>query len=190
MEWNGKKLGKGEFSLTERRLQVSSGPTIFTINWKNNADDVNFLLNNKVHFNLVGMDRNLDLDLDWGMHKLIDFDLSTPENIHIKLAALGRTPSLGNFTIDRNIFFRSLNHNLTLDFTGDTTFSLGPLSVYSPIHTEIKASYNTVECNLTGDLKKVIAGKEYGLSFPKGIYSMPTIKFPSGLGFSIQLGTD
>ena len=172
------------------RLQVSSGPRIFTVNWKKNADDIDFLLDNKVHFNFIGMDRNLDVDLDWGSHNWIDFDFSTPENLHFKLAADGWNPSLGNFTINRNIFFRSLNHSLALDLMGDTVFSLGPLAAYSPVHTEIRAEFNMDECNLTGDFKKVIAGKQYGVSFPKGIYSMPTIKFPSGLGFSIQMGTE
>ena len=171
-------------------MQVSSGPRIFTVNWKKNADDIDFLLDNKVHFNFIGMGRNLDVDLDWGSHRWIDFNISTPENIHFKLAADGRTPSLGNFTVNRNIFFRSLNHTLTLDLMGNTNFSLGPLAAYSPVHTEIKAEFNMDECNLSGDFKKVIAGKHYGVSFPKGIYAMPTIKFPSGLGFSIQMGTE
>ena len=171
-------------------LQVSSGSHMFTANWKKNADDIDFLLDNKVHLNFIGMERNLDLDVDWGSHNWIDFNLSTPENIHFKLAANGRTPSLGNFTINRNIFFRSLNHILTLDLMGDTIVSLGPLAAYSPVHTEIKAEFNTDEYNLTGDFKKVIAGQPYGVSFPKGIYSMPTVKFPSGLGFSIQMGTE
>ena len=169
---------------------MSRGPRIFTVNWGKNADDIDFLLNNKIHLNLVGMDRNLDVGLDWWMHKLLDFDLATPENIHLNLATTGGTPSLGNFTINRNLFFRSLKGILEIDFTGDTMFSHGPFAAYSPIHTEIKASYNTDECNLSGDFKKVIAGKEYGVSFPKGIYAMPTIKFPSGLGFSVQLGTE
>ena len=176
--------------MTEGIIQVSSGPRIFTVNWKKNTDNIDFLLDNKVHFNFIGVDRNLEVDLDWGSHNWIDFDFSSPENIHFKLDANGWTPSLGNFTVNRNILFRSLNHNLTLDFMGHTTFLLGPLAAFSPVHTEIKAEFDMDECNLTGDFKKVIAGKEYGLSFPKGIYSMPTLKFPSGLGFSIQMGTE
>merc|ERR1711978_866027 len=50
---------------------LSNGKSLTTtITWKNRWDSPNFLLDNKVHVNLDGTERKLDLNMDWGMSKL------------------------------------------------------------------------------------------------------------------------
>merc|ERR1711910_39656 len=83
--WNGKKLGKGDFTMTNKRFTttqtLSNGKSLTTtITWKNRWDSPNFLLDNKVHVNLDGTERKLDLNMDWGMSKLPDMDLNTPDD--------------------------------------------------------------------------------------------------------------
>ena len=51
----------------------------------------NFLLDNKIHVNLNGTERTLNLDLDWDMSKLPDIDLSFPESGHCKMNAIATT---------------------------------------------------------------------------------------------------
>merc|ERR1711953_1271873 len=87
--WNGKKLGKGDFTMTDKRFTttqtLSNGKSLTTtITWKNRWDSPNFLLDNKVHVNLDGTERKLDLNMDWGMSKLPDMNLNTPEDGHFK----------------------------------------------------------------------------------------------------------
>merc|ERR1712181_28737 len=77
--WNGKKLGSGDFTLTDKRFTttqtLSNGKSLTTtITWKNRWDSPNFLLDNKVHVNLDGTERKLGLNLDWGMSKLPDME--------------------------------------------------------------------------------------------------------------------
>merc|ERR1712210_143289 len=79
--WNGKKLAKGDFTLTDKRFTTTqtlyNGKSLTTtITWKNRWDSPNFLLDNKVHVNLDGTERKLDLNMDWGMSKLPDMDLN------------------------------------------------------------------------------------------------------------------
>ena len=38
----------------------------YTSSRNRNADDIDFLLDNQVHFNFIGIDRSLDVDMDWG----------------------------------------------------------------------------------------------------------------------------
>merc|ERR1711936_1140152 len=95
IEWNGKKLGKGDFTLTDKRFTttqtLSNGKSLTTtITWKNRWDSPNFLLENKVHVNLDGTERKLDLNMDWGMSKLPDMNLNTPEDGHFKMTAVGQ----------------------------------------------------------------------------------------------------
>merc|ERR1712192_233569 len=95
--WNGKKLGSGDFTLTDKRFTttqtLSNGKSLTTtITWKNRWDSPNFLLDYKVHVNLDGTERKLDLNLDWGMSKLPDMDLNTPETATSRCPPWARTP--------------------------------------------------------------------------------------------------
>merc|ERR1712088_974553 len=88
--WNGKKLAKGDFTMTDKRFTttqtLSNGKSLTTtITWKNRWDSPNFLLDNKVHVNLDGTERKLDLNMDWGMSKLPDMNLNTPDDGHFKM---------------------------------------------------------------------------------------------------------
>merc|ERR1712126_22820 len=66
--WNGKKLAKGDFTMTDKRFTttqtLSNGKSLTTtITRKNRWDSPNFLLDNKVHVNLDGTERKLDLNM-------------------------------------------------------------------------------------------------------------------------------
>merc|ERR1712076_63537 len=72
---------KTEFTLTDKRFTttqtLSNGESLTTtITWKNRWDSPNFLLDNKVHVNLDGTERKLDLNMDWGMSKVPDMNLT------------------------------------------------------------------------------------------------------------------
>ena len=180
IEWNGKKLGKGDFTLTDKRFTttqtLSNGKSLTTtITWKNRWDSPNFLLDNKVHVNLDGTERKLDLNMDWGMSKLPDMDLNTPEDGHFKMTAVGQNARWGDYSINRDLQWGSTNRRLSLDLTGDAEFGAGPLAAASPVQTEVKLSFDVNNADLNGKFMKVYAGKEYSVVFQPG-FTMPSIK--------------
>merc|ERR1719328_597396 len=178
--WNGKKLGKGDFTMTDKRFTttqtLSNGKSLTTtITWKNRWDSPNFLLDNKVHVNLDGTERKLDLNMDWGMSKLPDMDLNTPEDGHLKMTAVGQNARWGDYSINRNLQWGSSSRRLSLDITGDAEFGAGPLAPASPIQTEVKLNFDVDNTDLNGKFMKVYAGKEYSVVFHPG-FTMPSIK--------------
>merc|ERR1711910_76878 len=180
IEWNGKKLGKGDFTLTDKRFTttqtLSNGKSLTTtITWKNRWDSPNFLLDNKVHVNLDGTERKLDLNMDWGMSKLPDMDLNTPDSGHFKMTAVGKNARWGDYSINRNLQWGSSSRRLSLDITGDAEFGAGPLASASPVQTEVKLTFDVDNTDLNGKFMKVYAGKEYSIVFQPG-FTMPSIK--------------
>ena len=178
--WNGKKLAKGDFTLTDKRFTttqtLSNGKSLTTtITWKNRWDSPNFLLDNKVHVNLDGTERKLDLNMDWGMSKLPDMNLNTPEDGHFKMTAVGQNDRWGDYSIDRDLKWGSSRRKLSLDITGDAAFSAGPLASSSPVQTEVKLEFDVDKADLNGKFMKVFAGKEYSVVFQPG-FTMPSIK--------------
>jgi hypothetical protein len=181
IEWNGKKLAGSDYTITDKRFQVTQrmgGKSMTTtVDWKNSWDSPNFLLDNKVNVKLDGTDSNLDLAMDWGMDKVPDLDLSTAENAHMKLRAMGNSPRWGDYSISRDITCASAQRKISVDLVGESSFELGAMAASSPIHTSIKASFDVDKTDLVGKFKKVLAGKEYSIEFPKGSFVMPTMKF-------------
>merc|ERR1719284_1468283 len=178
--WNGKKLGKGDFTMTDKRFTttqtLSNGKSLTTtITWKNRWDSPNFLLDNKVHVNLDGTERKLDLNMDWGMSKLPDMDLNTPEDGHFKMTAVGQNARWGDYSINRNLQWGSSSRRLSLDLTGDSEFGAGPLAAASPVQTEVNLTFDVDNSDLNGKFMKVYAGKEYSVVFQPG-FTMPSIK--------------
>jgi hypothetical protein len=180
IEWNGKKLGKGDYTMTDKMFKttqtLASGKHLTTtINWKNKWDTTKFLLDNQVHVNLDGSERTLDLNLDWGMSKIPDMDLSTPESFHLKINGVGNNKRWGDYKIIRDIAFASGGRQLSLDVTGDSSFSNGALAAASPIKTLVKLNLEVDKMDLNGKVMKVMAGKEYSILFHRG-FTMPSIK--------------
>merc|ERR1711936_428396 len=178
--WNGKKLGKGDFTMTDKRFTttqtLSNGKSLTTtITRKNRWDSPNFLLDNKVHVNLDGTERKLDLNMDWGMSKVPDMDLNTPEDGHLKMTAVGQNARWGDYSINRNLQWGSSSRRLSLDITGDAEFGAGPLASSSPVQTEVKLNFDVPSADLNGKFMKVFAGKEYSITFNPG-FNMPSIK--------------
>jgi hypothetical protein len=181
IEWNGKKLGVGEYALTDNRFTttqtLASGKSLTTtINWKNKWDSAAFLTDNKVSVVLDGTERKLNLDMDWNMAKVPDMDLSTPESGHFKMNGVGQNKRWGDYSISRDFSWSTANRKITVDLTGDASFGAGPLAARSPIQTEIKFTYDSPTKDLEGKFMKVMAGKEYSISFPRGSFKMPSIK--------------
>merc|ERR1719310_1506178 len=135
----------------------------------------NFLLDNKVHVNLDGTERKLDLNMDWGMSKLPDMDLNTPDSGHFKMTAVGKNARWGDYSVNRDLKWGSSNKKLSLDITGDAEFGAGPLASSSPVQTEVKLNFDVPSADLNGKFMKVFAGKEYSITFNPG-FNMPSIK--------------
>merc|ERR1712038_1263476 len=155
---------------------LSNGKSLTTtITWKNRWDSPIFLLDNKVHVNLDGTERKLDLNMDWGMSKLPDMNLNTPEDGHFKMTAVGQNARWGDYSINRNLQWGSASRRLSLDITGDAEFGTGPLAASSPIQTEVKLTFDVNNADLNGKFMKVFAGKEYSVVFQPG-FTMPSIK--------------
>merc|ERR1711994_433039 len=145
------------------------------ITWNGRWDSPNFLLDNKVHVNLDGTERKLDLNMDWGMSKLPDMDLNTQDSGHFKMTAVGKNARWGDYSVNRDLKWGSSRRKLSLDITGDAAFSAGPLASSSPVQTEVKLEFDVDKADLNGKFMKVFAGKEYSVVFQPG-FTMPSIK--------------
>jgi len=179
--WNGKKLGSGDYTLDDHKFTtsqtLSDGRALkTTITWDTNWDTVDFFKNNKVKVVLDGTERQLNLDMDWGMNKIPDLDFGTPENGHFKMNAVGKNARWGDYSINRNFKWNSASQRLSVDLSGEASFQSGVLASQSPIQTDIKFTYDKPTNDLEGKFMKVMAGKEYSITFPKGSFKMPSIK--------------
>ena len=163
------------FSTTQTLVNGRSLTT--TISWKNDWGSTIFLLDNKVHVNLDGTERKLDMAMEWGLSKLPDMDFSTPENGYFMMNAIGKNNRWGDFYINRDVSVASSNGKLTCDLTGNSKFTKGALASPTPIETLVKASFNVTNWDLEGVFKKVVAGKEYSITWPKGTFVIPLVKF-------------
>merc|ERR1712191_23215 len=64
------------------------------------------------------------------------------------------------------------NGVLGVDVAGKANFAAGPMASKSPIDTDVKLSYNVKKTDLVGTFKKVMAGKEYSITFPAGSFKI------------------
>ena len=182
IEWNGKKLGKGDYKIEGNRFSTTQtledGRSLTTtVTWKNTYSNSNsHLLDNKVNINLDGTERRLNLDLEWDMSKVPDMDLNTPESGHLRLMAEGNNRRWGDYSISREVSLASAARVLSLDVSGMASFSAGLLAARSPVVTSVVLEYDVDKTDLAGHFSKVMAGKEYSITFPKGSFRMPSVK--------------
>jgi len=181
IEWNGRKLGSGDYTLTDNSFSttqsLANGKSLTTtITWKNKWDTVAFLLDNVVNVKLDGTERNLDLNMEWGMNKVPDMNFNTAENGHFKATAVGHNARWGDYSVNRDLTWESGNRKFAATMTGNANFGAGALHASSPIITDIHFTYDMAASDLEGTFKKVLAGKEYSITFPRGSFKMPTIK--------------
>merc|ERR1712179_76077 len=181
IEWNGRKLGSGDYTLTDNSFSttqtLADGKSLTTtITWKNKWDTVAFLLDNAVSVKLDGTERRLDLDVEWGMNKVPDMNFNTAENGHFKAKAVGHNARWGDYSDDRDVTWSSGNRRLTAAVRGTANFGAGALHASSPIVTDMHFTYDLAAHDLEGTFKKVLAGKEYSITFPRGSFKMPSIK--------------
>merc|ERR1712010_82117 len=148
IEWNGRKLGSGDYTLIDNAVSVK----------------------------LDGTERRLDLDMEWGMNKVPDMNFNTAENGHFKAKAVGHNARWGDYSVDRDVTWSSGNRRLTAAVRGTANFGAGALHASSPIVTDMHFTYDLAAHDLEGTFKKVLAGKEYSITFPRGSFKMPSIK--------------
>ena len=188
VEWDGKQLGNSMFSLTDRKFQVTDLTHTFTLDWAKAPSSPDFMLDNKVHMMLTGKaDRKLELDLGFGMSKVVDMFTGLPETGFFKLTAGGKCESLGDFTIKRDAQLKALGNTVGVEMTGEAKFGRSILAHHSPMTTKVDATYNIGSHDMVGMFQKVLAGHEYSISFPVGTFGLPTIQMASGWGFPIHI---
>merc|ERR1711979_177503 len=100
------------------------------------------------------------------MGKVPDMNFNTAENGHFKATAVGHNARWGDYSVNRDLTWESGNRN----------FAAGALHAASPIVTDIHFTYDMAATDLEGTFKKVLAGKEYSITFPRGSFKVPTIK--------------
>jgi len=181
IEWNGKKLGSGDYELTDHSFKttqtLASGKSLTTtVTWKNKWETPEFFTDNDISVVLDGTERKLNLDIRLRMDKIPDMNFNTPEKGSLIIKANGQNSRWGTYSIDRDIKWSSNSQKLTTDVTGKSTFSAGNLAAKSPIITDIHLTYDIPTTDLEGTAKKVLAGKEYSITFPHGSFRMPAIK--------------
>jgi len=178
VEWNGEKLGTGNYalSLSKRMFQtttnLANGKSLTTtIGWQGDS-----YLDNALAVELtVDSANSISINSTWKLNKLPDLDLSTPEDGQLNLAVQGVSSKWGDYRINRKVEFSSAARKISLDLTGDSVFSSEALAAYSPIATEVKLALDVDKVDLDGKVKKVIAGKEYSIEFQPGL-AMPIIR--------------
>merc|ERR1712098_463042 len=120
-----------------------------------------FFKNNEVQVIFKDTERNLDLNMNWDMDKFPGIGL-------VKVTAVGRSPRLGDFSANKNLNWNTDGDKVDLDLNGNSQFGEGILANFSPIVTMVDVSYDYQALDLVGKVSKVMAGKEYSITFPVG----------------------
>merc|ERR1712212_325042 len=176
IEWNGEKLGTGDYVLSGRMFKtttnLANGKSLTTtVGW--NGDSY---LDNAVAVELaVDSVNSISINSTWKLNKLPDLDLSTPEEGQLDVAVHGVSSKWGDYRINRKVEFSSAARKISLDLTGDSVFASEALAAYSPIATEVKLTFDVDKADLDGKVKKVVAGKEYSIEFQPGL-AVPIIR--------------
>merc|ERR1711983_378234 len=173
IEINGKKLGSGDYTLTDNSFSTK-------ITWegalpKNKDEAANFFAQNNVKVHATGSKRNFDIDLSWKATKP-DWDWSTPESMKMNLNIKGKGPRWGDYRLSRDVAIKVENKIIEWDLSGESHFGKGLMATATPIMTEIHLKYLIPQGDLQGKLSKVINAKEYSIDFPAGRGVMPAIR--------------
>merc|ERR1712001_290040 len=184
IEINGKKLGRGDYTLTDNsfktKITVADGNWIEPkITWQgrlpnNKQEAEKFFLKNSLTAEVKGSKRHFNADFDWKMDKP-DFDFSTPWDCKMNFNIAGEGPNWGTYSISRDVKAAVSDHVIHLAVTGDASFTLGVFHHISPVQTNVDLTYKMNAKDLVGKFSKVIKGKEYSIEFPAGSFVMPKI---------------
>merc|ERR1711971_698841 len=171
-EINGKKLGSGDYTLTDNSFKPK-------ITWQgrlpnNKVEAEAFFLKNSLKAEVKGSKRHFNAGLDWKMDKP-DFDFSTPWDCKMNFNIAGEGPNWGTYSISRDVKAAVSDHVIHLTVNGDASFTLGVFEHISPVHTDVDLTYKMNARDLVGKFSKVIKGKEYSIDFPAGSFVMPKI---------------
>jgi len=183
-EINGKKLGSGDYTLTDNSFQTKI--TIADGNWiepkitwqgrlPNNAREAEkFFLKNSLTAQVKGSKRHFNADLDWKMDKP-DFDFSTPWDCKMNFNIAGEGPNWGTYSLSRDMTASVANKVIKFAVSGDSSFTKGVFAKISPVNTDVDLTFMINDRDLVGKFSKVIKGKEYSIEFPAGSFVMPKI---------------
>jgi len=181
IEWNGKEVAKGDFSKGVKQFKAKttlpSGKWLeATVSWK--RDFETSCHDNGITVVVTGSERNSNLAVDWKFTHF-DWDLSTPESGTFKVVSSGQGPNWGDYSIKRDGSFDMSNKVATLTIAGEATFTKGPFAPLSPAITNVDLKFDLNKKDLSGKFAKLFKGKEYSITFPKGVgfKAMPMIKF-------------
>merc|ERR1711970_90551 len=183
VEINGKELAKGDYTLTDNSFstKITLGNDYLEpkITWEgklpNSRQEAEaFMLKNNVDVKVTGSKRNLDLNLNWKMTKP-DFNFGTPENGKISMNAKGNNPTLGDYSLSRDINWHVENKVIDFNLNGMAHFAKGRLATSTPIETSVNFKVLLDKTDLIGKFMKKIDGKEYSVDFPAGSGVMPKI---------------
>merc|ERR1711936_779960 len=181
---NGKKLGSGDYTLTDNsfstKVTVADGNWIQPkITWegklpKTKSEAEAFFLKNSLNVEATGSKRSFNGALSWKMDKP-DFDFTTPWNCKLNLTLQGEGPNWGTYHINRDMKAAVANKVIEFAVTGDADFTKGVFSKISPVKTEVDLKYVMDDRDLIGKFSKVMNGKEYSVDFPVGSGVLPKI---------------
>merc|ERR1712088_364897 len=168
-EINGKKLGSGDYELTDNsfktKITIADGNWIEPkITWQgrlpNNAREAeSFFLKNSLTADVKGSKRHFNADLNCKMN----FNMA------------GEGPNWGTYSISRDVKAAVANKVIKLAVNGDASFTKGVFAKISPVTTDVDLKYLMDDRDLVGKFSKVIKGKEYSIDFPAGSFVMPKI---------------
>merc|ERR1711910_320262 len=169
---NGKKLGSGDYTLTDNsfstKVTVADGNWIQPkITWegklpKTKSEAEAFFLENSLNVEATGSKRSFNGALSWKMDKP-DFDFTTPWNCKLNLNLQGEGPNWGTYRIARDMKAAVANKVIEFDVTGDADFTKGVFAKISPVKTEVDLKYVMDDRDLIGKFSKVMNGKEYSV---------------------------
>merc|ERR1711962_680498 len=115
--------------------------------------------------------------MSWQMNKVPDMNFfNTAGNGYFGATAVGYNARWETFFVNRDLFWDSDNGKFTATLKGKADFDAGVLHASSPIITDINFTYDMADSDFEGTFKKVLAGKEYSITFPRGSFKVPTIK--------------
>jgi len=184
IEINGKKLGSGDYTLTDNsfktKVTVADGNWIEPkITWQgklpNNAREAEkFFLKNSLTAEVKGSKRHFNADFDWKMDKP-DFDFSTPWDCKMNFNIAGEGPNWGTYSLSRDVTASVANKVIKFAVAGDSSFTKGVFAKISPVNTDVDLTFMINDRDLVGKFSKVIKGKEYSIEFPAGSFVMPKI---------------
>merc|ERR1711909_268935 len=164
------KVGlKGELTLNPESLLYRTvvGKYQFLTPFRTRSSDLEFMVD-RVNKNAFLNKFHAKAKVDKDSTNVLNLEISTdhqPYKFHIFCPAIFGKLRSGMTEVD-----------VTVDHVLGQHLYLEVLHASSPIVTDMHFTYDLAAHDLEGTFKKVLAGKEYSITFPRGSFKMPSIK--------------